>query len=115
MALREWWDKGRYENYSTQDIANKFLRNGFKYWILDLWELDTKRILKIEELRGKKYRILITERLVDALNLSKQTQYRKYENTGDEVWLGEPHNQTEEDLKRWEPAQIIPDYAGVLP
>ncbi len=114
MGLKEWREKSSYTNYTDDDIFSKI--GDHPYWTLDLWSIDAQRILKIEEISGQKYRILIAERLVRVLEEAKAIKYRRYENTGNDVYLGEPHNMTEEDLKKkYRPGEIIPDYAGVMP
>ena len=113
MGLKEWWEKTNYTSYTDQDILEKL--SDYSYWTLDLFSMDAKRILKIEEISGQEYRILIAERLVRTIERAKAYRYASYENTGRDCYLGEPHNKSEEDLKKFRPGEIIPDKAGFMP
>ena len=113
MGIREWREKSNYSSYTDEDILSKICDH--PQWTLDLWSMDAQRILKIEEITGQEYRILIAERLVRVLEKAKAIKYKRYKNTGNNVYLGKPHNMTAEDLKKYRPGEIIPDYGGVMP
>ena len=112
---KEFWNKSSVRNNNDKDVYEK-LSWLTGYWTFDLYEMDARRILKIEELSGREYGIKVAERLVRVLKQLKLESKANFKNTGNDNYMGEPHNMTEEELyKKYQPGQIIPGYSGVKP
>ena len=112
---KEFWNKSSAQNTSDNDVYDKLEWLG-GYWDFDRMEMDAKRILQIEELSGREYGIKIAKRLVRVLQELKFNKKEAYKHTGNDSYMGKPHNMTEEELyKKYQPGKIIPDYSGVKP